>query len=134
MKDNDENTKDNEEMVTKKSAGTPQPSTTEAAKEKEDEREVERKQAEQAKSKGEVKKTRSSEVLCQPVSEIQGSTGSRVKGDIKDRRDLVEVPLSGLKPSGRSADGQEVTGEGEVEGEAGGDDQKMCCGFFFKVS
>ncbi|XP_039998893.1 calmodulin-regulated spectrin-associated protein 2 isoform X2 [Xiphias gladius] len=124
-KDNRENTKDKEEKVAKKSAGTPQP-PTKAAKEKEDERQEERREAEQAQSKGEVKQSRTSEVLCQPVSEIQGAAGSRVKGDPQDRRDLVEVPLSGLKPpEGHS---REMTGEGE----AGGDDQKMCCGFFFK--
>ncbi|XP_076600537.1 calmodulin-regulated spectrin-associated protein 2 isoform X2 [Chaetodon auriga] len=133
-KENKENTQDKEETAAKKSAGTPQTSAKEAAKEKEDEREEERKQAEQAQSKSEVKQTRSSEVLCQPVSEIQGPTGSQVKGDTKDRRDLVEVPLSELKPPGELPGGQEMMGE--VEGEAGGDtygdDQKMCCGFFFK--
>nr|XP_046264746.1 calmodulin-regulated spectrin-associated protein 2 isoform X2 [Scatophagus argus] len=135
-KDNKESTKDKEETVAKESAGTPQPSTKEAAKEKEDGSQDERKQTEQARSKGEAKQTRSSEVLCQPVSEIQGPKLSRVKGDSQDRRDLVEVPLSGLKPPGRPPGGQETSGEGEVEGEAGGDihgdDQKMCCGFFFK--
>ncbi|XP_045907639.1 calmodulin-regulated spectrin-associated protein 2 [Micropterus dolomieu] len=116
--DNKENTKYKEETVEKKSAGTPQPSTNEAAKEKEDETREEIKQSEQAQSKSVVKQT--SEVLCQPVSEI------RVKGDPQDRRDLVEVPLSGLKPPGGSPLGQEMTGEGEPG------DQKMCCGFFFK--
>lgn len=107
-KDNGE--KDKEGV--KKSAGTPQPSA------KEDEQQEERK----TQSKGEVRQTRSSEVLCQPVSEIQGPTSSRVKEEPQDRRDLVEVPLSGLKAPG-----------GAAEGEAGGEDQKMCCGFFFKV-
>ncbi|XP_054480174.1 calmodulin-regulated spectrin-associated protein 2 [Anoplopoma fimbria] len=127
-KDNKENTEDKEDVVVKKSAGTHQLSTKEAAKEKEDERQEER--------KGEVKQTRSSEVLCQPVSEIQGPTGSRVKGDPQDRRDVVEVTLSELKPPGGDPRSQEMTGEGEGDGEARGDtfgkDQKMCCGFFFK--
>ncbi|XP_031711234.1 calmodulin-regulated spectrin-associated protein 2 isoform X2 [Anarrhichthys ocellatus] len=127
-KDNKENTKDKEDVVVKKSAGTPQLSTEEAAKEKEDERQEER--------KGEVKQTQSSEVLCQPVSEIQGPTGSRVKGDPQDRRHLVEVTLSGLKPPEGRPHSKETTGDGEGDGEAGGDtygkDQKMCCGFFFK--
>lgn len=131
-KDNKENTEDKDETVAKKSAGTPPPSANEAAKDKEDERQEEKKQAQ---SKGEVKQTRSSQVLCQPVSEIQGTTDNGVKGDPQDRRDLVK---SGLKSPG----GQEMTGEadgdGEGEGEARGDpygdDQKMCCGFFFKVS
>uniref|UniRef100_A0A8D0CP39 Calmodulin regulated spectrin associated protein family member 2 n=1 Tax=Sander lucioperca TaxID=283035 RepID=A0A8D0CP39_SANLU len=131
-KDNRENTEDKEEAVVKKSAGTPQPSTTEAAKEKEDERQEGRKQAERAHSKGGVKQTRSSEVLCQPVSEIQGPTGSRVKGDAQDRRDLVEVPLSGPKPPGRPPHRQEMTGGTEAGGDMYGEDQKICCGFFFK--
>ncbi|XP_056276934.1 calmodulin-regulated spectrin-associated protein 2 isoform X2 [Pseudoliparis swirei] len=127
-KDNKENTKDKEDGVVKKSAGTPQLSRREAAKEKEDERQGER--------KGEVKQTRSSEVLCQPTSEIQGPSASRVKGDPQGRKDLVEVALSGLKPRGGPPCSQEMTGEGEGDREAGGDtygkDQKMCCGFFFK--
>ncbi|XP_042353280.1 calmodulin-regulated spectrin-associated protein 2 isoform X2 [Plectropomus leopardus] len=118
-KDNKENNKDKEEAAVKKSAGTPPPSTKEAAKEKEDERQEERKKCEI--------KQRSSEVLCQPVSEIQGPTSSRVKGDSQDKRDLVEVPLSGLKPSGGAAEGG-----GEAGGDTYGEDQKMCCGFFFK--
>ncbi|KAM3605172.1 uncharacterized protein V6R79_021712 [Siganus canaliculatus] len=120
-KDDKENVKDKEETEAKKSAGAPQAST----KEKEKERGGERKQAQ---SKDDVKTTRASEVLRQPVSEIQGSTGSRVKGDSQERKDLVEVPLSGLKPSTEPHGGQDMTGEGETEG----DDQKMCCGFFFK--
>ncbi|TKS79934.1 Calmodulin-regulated spectrin-associated protein 2 [Collichthys lucidus] len=132
-KDNKENTKDKEETM--ESAGTTQPSTKEAAKKKEDERQADKKQTEQTQSKDEVKQTRSSEVLCQPVSDIQGPAGSQVKADPQDRRELVELPLSRLKPPGGSS-GQEVAGKGEVDREAGGDtlgdDQKMCCGFFFK--
>ncbi|XP_037644183.1 calmodulin-regulated spectrin-associated protein 2 isoform X1 [Sebastes umbrosus] len=122
---NNQEAKDNKENTEDKVEAAGKPSTKEAAKEKEDERREERK----THSKGEVKQTRSSEVLRQPVSEIQGPTGSRVKEDPQDRRDLVEVPLSGLKPPGG---GQETTGEGEGDGKAGGEDQKMCCGFFFK--
>ncbi|XP_071392941.1 calmodulin-regulated spectrin-associated protein 2 [Centroberyx affinis] len=129
-RDNQEKNKGKEEA--KKSAGTPQ-SPKEPAKDKEDERQEGRRETEPAKMKGEVRQTRSSEVLRQPVSEIQGAGGSRVKAepqeDPQGRSDLVEVPLSGLKPpDGR---GQEAAGEGE----AGGDileDQKMCCGFFYK--
>uniref|UniRef100_A0A8D2ZI02 Calmodulin regulated spectrin-associated protein family, member 2b n=1 Tax=Scophthalmus maximus TaxID=52904 RepID=A0A8D2ZI02_SCOMX len=119
-KDNKENTKDKDETVAKKSAGK------ETAKEREGEQQEEKKGAKQAQSKGEVKRSRTSEVLSQPVSEIQVASGSRVKGDTQDRRDLVEVPLSGLNPPGGHS--QEVT----TEGETGGHDQKMCCGFFFK--
>ncbi|XP_028282916.1 calmodulin-regulated spectrin-associated protein 2 isoform X2 [Parambassis ranga] len=121
-KDNKENT-GSKETAEKKSAGTPQPPAKEAAKETEDERQEETRETE---LKGDGKQSRTSEVLCQPMSEIQGATGSWVKADQQDRKDLVEVPLSRLKaPNGQ---GQEVAGEGET----GGEEQKMCCGFFFK--
>lgn len=45
-------------------------------------------------------------------------------------RDLMEVPLSLLKPL--DGQGLETSGEGEKIGELYGEDQKMCCGFFFK--
>ncbi|XP_076000707.1 calmodulin-regulated spectrin-associated protein 2 [Genypterus blacodes] len=93
-------------------------------KEKEDNKREERSNAVEAKLKGEVRQTRSSEVLRQPVSDSQAPGGSQVKGDTHDRRDLVEVPLSRQKrPDER---GQEAAGE------EGGDEEKMCCGFFFK--
>lgn len=112
-KDSNENSKNKDETLAKKSEG-------EAVKEKEDEQQEER-----TGLRGAVKQTRTSEVLSQPVSEIQGDTGSRVRGEPQERKDLVEVPLSELKPP---------DGEGETAGGNSGDDQKMCCGFFFKVS
>ncbi|XP_067330534.1 calmodulin-regulated spectrin-associated protein 2 isoform X3 [Channa argus] len=119
-KDNEENTKDKEETMAKKSAGTLQHPTKEAAKESgKNEPPEERQEAE-------AQQSQTSEVLCQPVSEIQRNAGRQFKGEPQDRREVVEVPLSGLKPpSGHS---QKITGEGET----GEDDQKMCCGFFFK--
>ncbi|XP_063742650.1 calmodulin-regulated spectrin-associated protein 2 isoform X2 [Eleginops maclovinus] len=102
-KDNNESTKDKEEDVEKKNAGIPQPSTIEAAKEKE--HEGERKSLFNI----EVKPSGSSEVVKEPPSEA------------------ARPPL-----------GQEMAGEGEGDGdgEAGtdtfGEDQKICCGFFFK--
>lgn len=69
--------------------------------------------------KKEVKLTKPTEVLHQPVSEIQ--VGSKVKGE-QDRGDLVEVNL----PELTLVDEVGETGE-ELHG-----DQKMCCGFFFK--
>lgn len=110
----------------KEGAGTPQPPSGKAAKEKEDEGEEERKQEE----------SKQSEVLCQPVSEIQGTRAGKVKTGNEERREIVEVPLSDLKAAGGPAGGQEMVGEVEGEGDAGGDgdDQKMCCGFFFKVT
>lgn len=130
QEDKDDKEKDKDETDAKTSAGTHQLSAKEATKEKEEEKQEERKETEQAPSGGKVKQTRSSEVLCQPVSDIQAPTGSRATRDSQDRRDLVEVPLSGLKAAGGS---QETTGEGETGGDAYGEDGKLCCGFFFKV-
>ncbi|XP_029930430.1 calmodulin-regulated spectrin-associated protein 2 isoform X2 [Myripristis murdjan] len=126
-KDNQEKEKDKEETAAKKSAGTPQSPTKESAKEKEGVRQEERREA---KLKEEVRQTRPSEVLRQPVSELQGAGGSQVKADRQDRKDLVKVPLSRLKPP--NGQDQEMAGEGEAGGDMYGDDQKMCCGFFFK--
>lgn len=111
-KDNKENAKNERRSAAK--AGADAANTKEAAKEKEDER------REKRELKGESKDSKPSEVLSQPVSEIQATTESQ------DQKDLVEVPLSKLKPDSQ---GQEMAGEGEA-----GDDQKMCCGFFFTVS
>lgn len=94
-KTREENTTDPGETVAKTGAGVLQRPTEGAA------------QTEQRGEGGDAE-VRQSEVLCQPVSEIQGAAGSRVKGD------LVEV-----KPAG---------GRGQEE------EQKVCCGFFFKVS
>ncbi|KAM9844722.1 calmodulin-regulated spectrin-associated protein 2 [Aulostomus maculatus] len=114
-----ENTKDKDELEAKRSAGTP---TEEAAKAKKDGG----REAEKGQLKDEDQQSRTSEVLRQPVSEIQGSAGSR---DPREGRELVEVTLSGLKPP--ESQNQEVSGEGETGGDTCGD-QKMCCGFFFK--
>lgn len=119
-KDNKENTKNEKQAVAKASADTPP--TKEAAKEKDNER-----REKKTELKGESKQSKTSQVLSQPVSEIQGTTDSRVRGDPEDRKDLVEVPQSNLKPP--ESRGQEMAGEGET-----GEDQKMCCGFFFTVS
>ncbi|XP_034559671.1 calmodulin-regulated spectrin-associated protein 2 [Notolabrus celidotus] len=118
--------KDETETETKTSAGAHQLSAKEAGKEGEEEKPGKRKQ-----TQGEVKQTRSSEVLCQPVSDIQAPAGIRSTRDSQDRKDLVEVPLSGLKASDGSQS-QQMTGEGETGGDAYGEDGKMCCGFFFK--
>lgn len=98
-----------EETVAKKSAGAPQPP------EKDKEREVEKVQM-----TSDMNKPRTPEVLSQPVSEGDALR----KGGAQDRKELLEVTLSGLKPPGTQH--LELTGDGE--------DQKMCCGFFFKVT
>lgn len=111
-----------EEEEEEEGAGTARHPTREAATEKDDER-------------GEGKKR--SEVLCQPVSERSQGTGAiSVKAGTQERKDLVEVSLSEMKTPGGPVGGQEEMAEVEVEGDAGGDgdDQKMCCGFFFKVT
>lgn len=112
-----------------KSAGTSHPSANQHNKA---ECENEENQTERPRSKGEDKPRRSAEVLHQPLPEHKRPTSSQVKAENQDRRDLVEVPLSGLKPPEGSSSGQEM--DGEEEGDAGGDDQKICCGFFFKVN
>lgn len=94
-----------------------------AAKQKDNERKEERKQ---------------SEVLYQPASErrSQGNCAIGVTAEAQEQRDLVEVSLSDVKDPGGPAGGREVVAEVEVEGDAGGDgdEQKVCCGFFFKVT
>lgn len=123
--------KDEEQQVEEEEgAGTAHPPTREAAKEKKGEKGEEKKQEEQVQWK-------QSEVLCQPVSERnQGAGASSTKAGTQERRDLVEVSLSEVKSPRGPAGGQEVMAELEVEGDTGvdGDDQKMCCGFFFKVT
>ncbi|XP_066547719.1 calmodulin-regulated spectrin-associated protein 2a isoform X3 [Amia ocellicauda] len=73
-----------------------------------------------------------SEVLSQPIMETFTVTPTENPSDLigQSTRNLIEVPLSVLKP----LDGQELeeVGEGETGGEMYDEDQKMCCGFFFK--
>lgn len=114
----------NEETASQETAGTSQLNQ----ENKGSKHEEERNQTERARSKGEDKQRRSAEVLQQPLPENKRPTSSRVKAENQDRRDLVEVPLSGLKPAEGSGSGQEMEGE-----EDGGDEEKICCGFFFKV-
>ncbi|XP_077412493.1 calmodulin-regulated spectrin-associated protein 2 isoform X2 [Vanacampus margaritifer] len=97
-----------EEMMEKNCADRPQPL---AAKEKEEGSGA----ADDSRRRNETSRT--SEVLCQPTSEIQSNKHPQ------DKRELVEVALSGvLPPEDRD---QEAAGETA-------EDQKMCCGFFFK--
>lgn len=72
-----------------------------------------------------------SEVLSQFVMETVIVTPTEKPVDIthQSNKNLIEVPLSVLKP----LDGQAPEEEGEEQlGENQDDDQKMCCGFFFK--
>uniref|UniRef100_A0AAR2M419 Calmodulin regulated spectrin-associated protein family, member 2a n=1 Tax=Pygocentrus nattereri TaxID=42514 RepID=A0AAR2M419_PYGNA len=72
------------------------------------------------------------EVLSQAVKEtvIVTPTEKPVDSISQSGKNLIEVPLSVLKP----LEGQvvEERGEGQTTGENLDDDQKMCCGFFFK--
>ncbi|CAN9502897.1 unnamed protein product [Ophioblennius macclurei] len=113
-KSNKENAQNKDE---KKYAGTAEPPSKE-------EEEEEEKEKDKDVEVGDVKPSRTSEVLCQPLSDVQGAVSSQVKGESQDRRDLVEVPLSGLKPT--ELHDTEAGGQNCVE------EQKMCCGFFFK--
>lgn len=87
-------------------------------------------------SEGEIKPTVESsvsEVLSQAVKETFIVTPTEKPVDLvsQNNKSLIEVPLSILKP----LDGQELEEGGETltAGENQDDDQKMCCGFFFKV-
>uniref|UniRef100_A0AAR2KLW0 CKK domain-containing protein n=1 Tax=Pygocentrus nattereri TaxID=42514 RepID=A0AAR2KLW0_PYGNA len=90
---------------------------------------------EEKKPEGEIKPTVESsvsEVLSQAVKEtvIVTPTEKPVDSISQSGKNLIEVPLSVLKP----LEGQvvEERGEGQTTGENLDDDQKMCCGFFFK--
>lgn len=87
-------------------------------------------------SEGEIKPTVESsvsEVLSQAVKETFIVTPTEKPIDLvsQSNKSLIEVPLSILKP----LEGQELEecGETLTAGENQDDDQKMCCGFFFKV-
>lgn len=91
---------------------------------------------ERKESGGEIKPTVGSsvsEVLSQAVKETFIVTPTEKPLDLvsQNNKNLIEVPLSILKP----LDGQELEEGGETvtTGENQDDDQKMCCGFFFKV-
>ncbi|XP_060732852.1 calmodulin-regulated spectrin-associated protein 2a isoform X7 [Tachysurus vachellii] len=92
-------------------------------------------EADGKESKGEIKPTVEasvSEVLSHAVKETFTVTATEKPTDLftQNNKNLIEVPLSILKP----LDGQELEEGGErlTTGENLDDDQKMCCGFFFK--
>uniref|UniRef100_A0A9J7XNQ7 Calmodulin regulated spectrin-associated protein family, member 2a n=1 Tax=Cyprinus carpio carpio TaxID=630221 RepID=A0A9J7XNQ7_CYPCA len=66
--------------------------------------------------------------ITSPTKETQQAVTE--DSDLSTNKNLIEVPLSVLKP----LDGQALEEEGEKEtsGENLDDEQKMCCGFFFK--
>lgn len=69
-----------------------------------------------------------SEVLSQPTMDrsTETSCGNTNEEESQEKKDLIEVPLSILKP----LDGHDLESNRENET---GPDQKMCCGFFYKV-
>ncbi|KAI4894762.1 hypothetical protein NFI96_013539 [Prochilodus magdalenae] len=88
---------------------------------------------EEKRPEGEIKPTVESsvsEVLSQAVKETVIVTPTEKPADFVSQSSLIEVPLSVLKP----LDGQDLEerGERQITGENLDDDQKMCCGFFFK--
>lgn len=124
-----ENTNEKDETTAKEITGTPRHPAKDTAKDKRGEKQEERREGDETQSKTDVKQARNSlgfnkkPELHQPISEAQGVSGRWVKGASQNGRDLVEIPLSGLKPT-----------EGDAEEKNLDEDQKMFCGFFFKVS
>lgn len=116
LKDEKDDSKTKEETVAKRS----------------NEEEAKEKINKQIKDRTGFKEESKIEIFCQPVSEIKGGLVSQSQDDTQERKDLVNVPLSRLKPPGGR--GPQTKEEGETGEETFGDDQKMCCGFFFKVS
>lgn len=117
-------------------AGQPEKSQAAPAGEKTKEKEEERKETENAGKKAAgAKPTSNSKTLSQPMTEgairTTNTTGATDQ-HAQVRKDLIEVPLSVLKPE----EGQESGMESGPDGEPGLDnrDQKMCCGFFYRVS
>ncbi|XP_066480896.1 calmodulin-regulated spectrin-associated protein 2 isoform X1 [Tiliqua scincoides] len=72
-----------------------------------------------------------SEVLSQPIAETVCLTPSEELLNPPKTTNLIEVSLSDLKPSEKSEEPTEKS-EGESDREQLEDDQKLCCGFFFK--
>lgn len=116
--------------------GQPEKSQAAPAGEKASEKEELRKKTENTEKKGASAKPASdSKVRSQPATEgvtrTSGTTGAKDQ-QAQARKDLIEVPLSVLQPE----EGQESGLESGPDGEPGLDnrDQKMCCGFFYRVS
>ncbi|XP_077188897.1 calmodulin-regulated spectrin-associated protein 2 isoform X2 [Paroedura picta] len=116
----------------------------EADKEGGGEKEVEQKVTEEViEQKSEEKQIRPlestvSEVLSHPITETVCLTPSEellnspaFPPPLSKMANLIEVPLSNLKPPEKSEESVEKS-EGESDKEQLEDDQKVCCGFFFK--
>ncbi|KAI1891499.1 hypothetical protein AGOR_G00144440 [Albula goreensis] len=119
------------ELSTSPAKETPQKKRVEGLKEVNT---VEKKMPEMMEAMKEIKPVEStvSEVLSQPITETFTVTPTEHPADMfsQSNRNLIEVPLSVLKP----LDGHMQLESGEAEGprDINDDDQKMCCGFFFK--
>ncbi|KAG9351140.1 hypothetical protein JZ751_025030 [Albula glossodonta] len=119
------------ELLTSPAKETPQKKKVESLKEVNT---VEKKMPEMVEAMKEIKPVEStvSEVLSQPITETFTVTPTEHPADMfsQSNRNLIEVPLSVLKP----LDGHMQLESGEAEGprDINDDDQKMCCGFFFK--
>ncbi|XP_051977740.1 calmodulin-regulated spectrin-associated protein 2-like isoform X1 [Xyrauchen texanus] len=126
-------TKETQQAVTEE-AGLCANDPEDKVKESKIEHKQTKKREEQKKPTEEIKpavNSSVSEVLSQPITETVIVTPNEKPVDITNQsnKNLIEVPLSVLKP----LDGQALDGEeNETSGENQDDEQKMCCGFFFK--
>ncbi|XP_043075046.1 LOW QUALITY PROTEIN: calmodulin-regulated spectrin-associated protein 2 [Puntigrus tetrazona] len=72
-----------------------------------------------------------SEILSQPIMDHSTvmASGHTDEEELHEKKDLIEVPLSVLKPlDGHDLESSRETGTGPESGP----DQKMCCGFFYR--
>lgn len=97
-----------------------------------DEKQVAKKQGDdenmKVKHEDELKNAQTSDVLSQPIMAVT-ATGNANEED-SGKKDLIEVPLSVLKP----LEGHDLESSKEPEtGLESRPDQKMCCGFFYRV-
>uniref|UniRef100_A0AAR2J7J2 CKK domain-containing protein n=1 Tax=Pygocentrus nattereri TaxID=42514 RepID=A0AAR2J7J2_PYGNA len=76
---------------------------------------------------GFIKAVAASQVQSQPVTEsLAGTTeAGPVEAQVQSKKDLIELPLSVLKP----LDGEKIIESGTDSQDP---DQKMCCGFFYR--
>ncbi|RXN05301.1 calmodulin-regulated spectrin-associated 2-like protein [Labeo rohita] len=93
---------------------------------------VNKKQEEEKQDSGKSNKITSaptSKVLSQPT--MDHSAGNEEESH--EKKDLIEVPLSVLKPlDGHGLESRRETEDGPESGPESRPDQKMCCGFFYR--
>uniref|UniRef100_A0AAR2IRI2 CKK domain-containing protein n=1 Tax=Pygocentrus nattereri TaxID=42514 RepID=A0AAR2IRI2_PYGNA len=94
---------------------------------KEERKDKEMAEAGSAEEAGFIKAVAASQVQSQPVTEsLAGTTeAGPVEAQVQSKKDLIELPLSVLKP----LDGEKIIESGTDSQDP---DQKMCCGFFYR--